>query len=257
MRLVLGRSDIPEGEAAVEHGVKVAQDCGAPDITFYGLTNLWWPRRCRGTIWTRAEARLRLMQEAAAQRTGAPEQPTQQATMHVLAARWLTLRGDAATAMVRMERALEIARASEFPLSETWIYHLGHVQVLTALGREPEAVALAEERAGAYEGLRSDYLRALSWLARCAQAGAKGGRPSPPTSGLASSSQPGTAGSPSAISFTTGWRNWRPRHWGWGGARLRVADDPAAPLAGTEPRGGRLAVALAHPRTGELRCPGR
>lgn len=178
VRLVLGRSDIPEGEAAVERGVQVARDCGAPDITFYGLTNLVAAALSRHDL-ALAEARLRLMEEAASQRTGAPEQPTQQATMHVLAARWLTLRGEAATALVRMERALELARASEFPASETWIYHLGHVQVLTALGRETEAAALAGRLAAAYEGLRSDYLLALARLAHCAQAWREGREPDP------------------------------------------------------------------------------
>lgn len=178
VRLVLGRNDIPEGEAAVEHGVQVARDSGAPDTMFYGLTNLVAAALSRHDL-AQAETRLRLMQEAASQRTGAPEQPTQQATLHVLAARWLTLRGDAATALVRMERALELARASEFPASETWVYHLGHVQVLTALGREAEAIALAEQQAAAYEGLRSDYLLALAWLAHCAQAWREGREPDP------------------------------------------------------------------------------
>ncbi|MBZ8139274.1 hypothetical protein CLD22_05080 [Rubrivivax gelatinosus] len=168
-RLALGRSDMPEGEAAVEHGVQLARDGGAPDILFYGLSNLVAAALSRHDL-VLAETRLRLLQEAAAQRSGAPEQPTQQATLHVLAARWLTLRGDAATALVRLERALELTRSSEFPASETWIYHLSHVQVLTALGREPEAVLLAEQQAQAYEGLRRDHLQALAWLARCAQA---------------------------------------------------------------------------------------
>lgn len=178
-RLVLGRGDIPEGEAALEHGVKVAQDCGAPDIIFYGLTNLVAAALSRHDL-AQAEARLRLLQEAAAQRTGVSEQPTQQATIHLLAARCLTLRGDAATALVRMERALELARASEFPTSETWVYHLGHVQVLTALGREAEAVTLAEQQAGVYEGMRSDYLQALAALAHCALAWREG-RPAGPS----------------------------------------------------------------------------
>lgn len=168
-RLVLGRGDVPEGEAAVERGVQVARDGGAPDITFYGLANLVAAALSRHDL-ALAEARLALLQAAAAQRTGAPEQPTQQATLHVLAARWLTLRGDPATALVRIERALELAQGSQFPASETWIYHLGHVQVLTALGREDEAVALAEAQTAAYEGLRSDSLQALAALARCAQA---------------------------------------------------------------------------------------
>lgn len=177
-RLALGRSDIPEGEAAVEHGVQVAQDCGAPDILFYGLVNLVAAALSRHDL-ALAEVRLQRMQQAAAQRTGVAEQPTQQATMHVLAARWLTLRGDAHTALVRVERALELVRVSQFPASEIWIHHLGHVQVLAALGREPEAAALAEQAAEGYEGLRRDYLLALAELARCIQAWREGRPPEP------------------------------------------------------------------------------
>jgi ATP/maltotriose-dependent transcriptional regulator MalT len=172
-RLVLGRGDMPEGVAAVERGVAMAQASGAPDVTFYGLTNLVAAALSRHDL-ALAQVRLQQMQEAAAQRTGAPEQPTQQATLHVLAARVLTLRGDAATALVRMNRALELARASEFPVSEMWVYHLSHVQVLTALGREDEAVALAAHEALAYEGMRHEQLQALALLARCAKAWREG-----------------------------------------------------------------------------------
>lgn len=175
-RLVLGRSEMPEGEAAVERGVALAQACGAPDVTFYGLTNLVAAALSRHDL-PLAQARLQQMQDTAAQRTGAPEQPTQQATMHVLAARVLTLRGDAATALVRMNRALELARASEFPVSEMWVYHLSHVQVLTALGREDEAAALAEHQAQSYEGMRRDQLLAVGRLARCAKAWREGRAP--------------------------------------------------------------------------------
>jgi LuxR family maltose regulon positive regulatory protein len=169
VRLVMGRSDLPEGEAAVEHGVALAQASGAPDVAFYGLTNLVASAASRSLL-DLAEQRLLQLQDVAAQRSGATEQPTQQATVHLLAARLLTLRGNASTALVRVTRALELARASDFPLSETWVYHLGHVQVLIALGREDEALAVVAQQSTAFDGLRRDYLQALGHLARLARA---------------------------------------------------------------------------------------
>ena len=169
VRLVMGRSDLPEGEAAVEHGVSLAQACGAPDIAFYGLANLVAAAASRQQL-ALAEQRLQQLQQVAAERSGSAQQPTQQATIHVLAARLLTMRGDATTALVRIHRALEVARQSDFPASETWIHHLGHVQVLTALGREEEAEAIANTQSEAYDGLRRDHLLALAALARLARA---------------------------------------------------------------------------------------
>lgn len=176
VRLVLGRSDLPEGEAALEHGVALAQACGAPDVAFYGLSNLMAAAFSRHQLDV-ADQLLLQMQAAAAQRSGVAVQPTQQATLHLMAARLLTLRGDAATALVRIGRALQLARESEFPVSETWVYHLGHVQVLTALGREDEAVALAQAQSQVYEGLRRDHLQALALLAQCAKAWREGHEP--------------------------------------------------------------------------------
>jgi ATP/maltotriose-dependent transcriptional regulator MalT/DNA-binding SARP family transcriptional activator len=178
VRMVMGRSDLPEGEAAVEHGAQLALDSGAPDIAFYGLANLVAAAASRGQI-ALAEERLQRLQAVAAQRSGAAEQPTQQATVHVLAARLLTLRGDARTALLRIERALELAQASDFPLSETWVYRLGQVQVLTALEREEEAAALAQAQARLHEGMRSDCLLALAELAECVRSWRKG-EPAPP-----------------------------------------------------------------------------
>ena len=176
VRMVMGRNDLPEGEAAVEHGVALALACGASDTAFYGLTNLVAAAASRNQLGL-AEQRLQQLHAIAAQRTGAAEQPTQQATLHLLAARLLTLRGQAATALVRVTRALELAQASDFPLSETWVYHLGHVQVLIALGREEDAVALAAAQARVYDGMRRDYLQALGLLAQLAQAWREGHMP--------------------------------------------------------------------------------
>lgn len=178
VRLVMGRSDLPEGEAAIEHGVALARAGGAPDVAFYGLSNLVAGAASRLQLGL-AEQRLQQLHEVAAQRTGAAQQPTQQATLHLLAARLLTLRGDAAPALVRITRALEVARASDFPLSETWVYQLGHVQVLTALAREDEAAALAAAQAQLFDGLRRDYLQALGLLAQLAQAWRLGRTPPP------------------------------------------------------------------------------
>lgn len=178
VRLVMGRTDLPEGEAAIAHGVALARASDAPDIAFYGLSNLVAGAASRHEL-ALAEERLQQLQEVAAQRTGAAQQPTQQATVHVLAARLLTLRGDPATALVRITRALEVARLSDFPLSETWVYQLGHVQVLTALGREDEAEALAAAQAEVYDGMRRDYLLALGLLAQLARAWRQG-RTAPP-----------------------------------------------------------------------------
>ncbi len=169
VRLVMGRRDLPEGEAAIERGVALARAGGAPDVAFYGLSNLVAAAASRHHL-ALAEERLQQLHEVAAQRTGAAQQPTQQATLHLLAARLLTLRGDAATALVRITRALELARVSDFPLSETWVYQLGHVQVLIALQREDEAVALAAAQAEVYDGLRRDYLQAVGLLAQLARA---------------------------------------------------------------------------------------
>ena len=178
VRLVMGRSDLPEGEAAIEHGVALARAGGAPDVAFYGLSNLVAGAASRHQLGL-AEERLQQLQEVAAQRTGAAQQPTQQATLHLLAARLLTLRGDAATALVRITRALELARASDFPLSETWVYQLGHVQVLVALAREDEAAKLAAAQALLFDGMRRDHLQALGLLAQLAQAWRQGRAPPP------------------------------------------------------------------------------
>ncbi len=185
-RLVMGRSDLPEGEAAIEHGVALAQACDAPDVAFYGLSNLVAAAASRLQLGL-AEQRLQQMQATAARRSGGTQQltqqftqqPTQQATVHLLAARLLTLRGDAATALVRLGRALELARSSGFPVSETWVYHLSHVQVLTALAREDDALAVVAQQAPAYDGLRRDYLQALGLLAQLARAWRLGAEPPP------------------------------------------------------------------------------
>ena len=163
-RLKLGRSDIPEGEAAVAQGAQLALDAGVRDIAFYGLINLVAAAASRNDL-AAADARMVQLQAAAHER-----QPTQQATMHLLAARLLTQRGDATTALVRVDRALQIAAESDFPASETWVYHLGRVQVLTALAREADAQAWAAQSATAYDGMRRDHLHALAGLAAVAQA---------------------------------------------------------------------------------------
>lgn len=173
VRLVMGRSDLPEGEAAVAQGVALAQACGAPDVAFYGLTNLVAAAASRHQL-DQAEQRLQQLQAVAAERTGAAQQPTQQATIHLLAARLLTLRGDASTALVRVNRALELARVSDFPISETWVYHLGQVQVLIALQREDQALAVVQQQATVFDGLRRDYLQALGFLAQLARAWRQG-----------------------------------------------------------------------------------
>ena len=178
VRLVMGRSDLPEGEAAIQHGVALARAGGAPDVAFYGLSNLVAAAASRHDL-ALADQLLQQLSEVAAQRTGAAQQPTQQATLHLLAARLLTLRGDATTALVRITRALELVRVSDFPLSETWVYQLSLVQVLTALEREDEALALATEQALVFEGMRRDYLEALGLLAQMAQAWRLGRSPTP------------------------------------------------------------------------------
>lgn len=173
VRLSLGQGAHPEGEAAVELGVRIALDAGAAGIAFHGLSNLVAAAASRGDL---ALARQRQQQ---LQDCTHPTQPTQQATAHLMAARLLTMEGDAATGWVRLQRALEIATATDMPAGELWIYHLGQVQVLTALGREDEAAALAERTAAGYTGLRESHLRVLGGLARLARAW-RMGEPLPP-----------------------------------------------------------------------------
>jgi LuxR family transcriptional regulator, maltose regulon positive regulatory protein len=163
-RLPLSQAGQPEGEAAVDVGVQLALQAGANDLAFSGLLNLMSAALSRNDV-DRASALLQNMHGVADH-----SQSVQQASLHMLTARLLTQQGDAAAALLRVQRALVICQETGFPTSEAWPMHQGHVQVLTALHREDEAVACAQAAAALYQGLRADFLQVLAQLAQLQQA---------------------------------------------------------------------------------------
>lgn len=179
-RLPLPYSPVPQGEAAVAHGVTLALGAGSLGAAFSGLGNLVAGAMARGDL-ALAASRLAELHALCAEHDGGQPPPARQAMLHLFAARLATLQSRLDTAQAEVDAALALAAA--MPPMERWPYTQGAVQVQIARGREDKAIAMANAEGPHHQGMVAVQFDALAALAHCATA-RRAGQP-PPADALA------------------------------------------------------------------------
>jgi len=150
-------------EDALQDAWRNANEHGLPSLRFAATWSLIVIARAQGN---REKCELLCAQ---LQAEYDPAQPTQVCNYFQQHANQLGWRGDYEAALVAQVASEDAAERAQLPPTEWWSIHAFRAQILIALGRHDEAVALLDRHAPQYTGLYSQILAILRgtalWLA--------------------------------------------------------------------------------------------
>lgn len=153
-------------EAALEDAWRLATEHGLPNLRFAATWSLIAVARGTGDDEQCARLVARLQTEYD------PAQPTQTSNFFFQQASQFGVHGDYPAGLAALVSAEEAATRAQLPLSEWWSLHASRAQMLIALDRCDEAIALLSEHAPQYSGLFLQVLQILGataqWLAGAA-----------------------------------------------------------------------------------------